>query len=91
MRLAPKIRLLLLFPAIELWPSSLVLGNYCLGLHVLNLHPVILTTAFCLCLTVVLSTLRQLSTTTSILTDPSQLPEQASEAVTRMGKRSGES
>lgn len=39
----------------------------------------------------VLSTLRQLSTTTSILTDPSQLPEQASEAVTRMGKRSGES
>ncbi|XP_032742306.1 MLX-interacting protein [Rattus rattus] len=39
----------------------------------------------------VLSTLRQLSTTTSILTDPSQLPEQASEAVTRIGKRSGES
>uniref|UniRef100_A0A8C2W4Y4 MLX interacting protein n=1 Tax=Chinchilla lanigera TaxID=34839 RepID=A0A8C2W4Y4_CHILA len=39
----------------------------------------------------VLSTLRQLSTTTSILTDPSQLPEQASEAVTRGGPRSGES
>ncbi|KAM6166834.1 LOW QUALITY PROTEIN: MLX-interacting protein [Erethizon dorsatum] len=39
----------------------------------------------------VLSTLRQLSTTTSILTDPSQLPEQASEAVTRVGPRSGES
>uniref|UniRef100_A0A8C5VME3 MLX interacting protein n=2 Tax=Microcebus murinus TaxID=30608 RepID=A0A8C5VME3_MICMU len=39
----------------------------------------------------VLNTLRQLSTTTSILTDPSQLPEQASEAVTRIGKRSGES
>ncbi|XP_023576301.1 MLX-interacting protein isoform X1 [Octodon degus] len=39
----------------------------------------------------VLSTLRQLSTTTSILTDPSRLPEQASEAVTRGGLRSGES
>uniref|UniRef100_A0A8C5KWS2 MLX interacting protein n=1 Tax=Jaculus jaculus TaxID=51337 RepID=A0A8C5KWS2_JACJA len=39
----------------------------------------------------VLSTLRQLSTTTSILTDPSQLPEQASEAVIRIGKRSEES
>ncbi|XP_012518995.1 PREDICTED: MLX-interacting protein isoform X2 [Propithecus coquereli] len=39
----------------------------------------------------VLNTLRQLSTTTSILTDPSQLPEQASEAVTRISKRSGES
>nr|KAF6282509.1 MLX interacting protein [Myotis myotis] len=39
----------------------------------------------------VLSTLRHLSTTTSILTDPSQLPEQAAEAVTRRGKRSGES
>ncbi|XP_045390834.1 MLX-interacting protein isoform X1 [Lemur catta] len=39
----------------------------------------------------VLNTLRQLSTTTSILTDPSQLPEQASEAVTRIGKKSGES
>lgn len=38
----------------------------------------------------VLSTLRQLSTTTSILTDPSQLPEQASEAVSRIGKRLGE-
>ncbi|XP_062944339.1 MLX-interacting protein isoform X2 [Cynocephalus volans] len=39
----------------------------------------------------VLNTLRQLSTTTSILTDPSQLPEQASAAVTRIGKRLGES
>ncbi|XP_057601552.1 MLX-interacting protein isoform X1 [Hippopotamus amphibius kiboko] len=39
----------------------------------------------------VLSTLRHLSTTTSILTDPSQLPEQAAEAVTRIGQRSGES
>ncbi|CAK6440191.1 unnamed protein product [Pipistrellus nathusii] len=39
----------------------------------------------------VLSTLRHLSTTTSILTDPSQLPKQAAEAVTRRGKRSGES
>ncbi|XP_020016665.2 MLX-interacting protein isoform X1 [Castor canadensis] len=39
----------------------------------------------------VLSTLRQLSTTTSILTDPSKLPEQASEAVTRIGKRSEDS
>lgn len=39
----------------------------------------------------VLNTLRHLSTTTSILTDPSQLPEQAAEAVTRIGKRSGES
>ncbi|XP_077015860.1 MLX-interacting protein isoform X2 [Tamandua tetradactyla] len=39
----------------------------------------------------VLNTLRHLSTTTSILTDPSRLPEQASEAVTRIGKRTGES
>ncbi|XP_016040445.2 MLX-interacting protein isoform X1 [Erinaceus europaeus] len=39
----------------------------------------------------VLSTLRQLSTTTSILTDPSQLPEQAAQAVTRVGKKPGES
>ncbi|KAM5238678.1 MLX-interacting protein [Ctenodactylus gundi] len=39
----------------------------------------------------VLSTLRQLSTTTSILTDPSRLPEQASEAVTKIGKRLGAS
>ncbi|KAM9621757.1 MLX-interacting protein isoform 3-T3 [Trichechus inunguis] len=39
----------------------------------------------------VLNTLRRLSTTTSILTDPAQLPEQASEAVTRIGKRMGES
>uniref|UniRef100_A0A452TG34 MLX interacting protein n=1 Tax=Ursus maritimus TaxID=29073 RepID=A0A452TG34_URSMA len=39
----------------------------------------------------VLNTLRHLSTTTSVLTDPSQLPEQAAEAVTRIGKRSGES
>ncbi|XP_004430080.2 PREDICTED: MLX-interacting protein [Ceratotherium simum simum] len=39
----------------------------------------------------VLNTLRHLSTTTSILTDPSQLPEQAVEAVTRIGKRSAES
>ncbi|XP_074061655.1 MLX-interacting protein [Macrotis lagotis] len=38
----------------------------------------------------VLLTLRQLSTTTSILTEPSRLPEQASEAVTRIGKRTGE-
>lgn len=44
-----------------------------------------------LCLAAVLNTLRHLSTTTSILTDPSQLPEQAAEAVTRMGQRSGES
>lgn len=39
----------------------------------------------------VLHTLRHLSTTTSVLTDPSQLPEQAAEAVTGIGKRSGES
>ncbi|XP_023061087.2 MLX-interacting protein isoform X1 [Piliocolobus tephrosceles] len=39
----------------------------------------------------VLNTLRQLSTSTSILTDPAQLPEQASKAVTRIGKRLGES
>ncbi|XP_066227145.1 MLX-interacting protein isoform X2 [Saccopteryx leptura] len=39
----------------------------------------------------VLNTLRHLSTTTSILTDPSRLPEQAAEAVIRLGKRSGES
>ncbi|KAK2502282.1 hypothetical protein MC885_013782 [Smutsia gigantea] len=38
-----------------------------------------------------LNTLRHLSTTTSILTDPSQLPEQAAAAVTRISKRSGES
>ena len=43
------------------------------------------------CLPAVLNTLRQLSTTTSILTDPSQLPEQAAQAVTRIGQRSGES
>lgn len=43
------------------------------------------------CLTAVLNTLRHLSTSTSILTDPSRLPEQAAEAVTRIGKRSGES
>ncbi|XP_010602854.3 MLX-interacting protein, partial [Fukomys damarensis] len=39
----------------------------------------------------VLSTLRQLSTTTAILTDPSQLPEQASKAVTSIGPQLGES
>ncbi|XP_048198969.1 MLX-interacting protein isoform X2 [Perognathus longimembris pacificus] len=39
----------------------------------------------------VLNTLRQLSTTTSILTDPARLPGEASEAVTRISKRSGES
>ncbi|XP_055963131.1 MLX-interacting protein [Sorex fumeus] len=39
----------------------------------------------------VLSTLRHLSTTTSILTEPSLLPEQAAEAVTRIGRKSGES
>ncbi|XP_072809815.1 MLX-interacting protein isoform X1 [Vicugna pacos] len=39
----------------------------------------------------VLSSLRHLSTTTSVLTDPSQLPRQAAEAVARTGKRSGES
>ncbi|KAM6155054.1 MLX-interacting protein isoform 4-T4 [Rhynchocyon petersi] len=39
----------------------------------------------------VLNTLRHLSTTTSVLTDPAQLPEQASKAVTRIGKRMGES
>lgn len=39
----------------------------------------------------VLNTLRHLSTTTSILTDPSQLPEQAAEAVTRISQRAGES
>lgn len=42
-------------------------------------------------LAAVLNTLRHLSTSTSILTDPSRLPEQAAEAVTRIGKRSGES
>ncbi|MGH0165094.1 UNVERIFIED_CONTAM: hypothetical protein FKN15_058645 [Acipenser sinensis] len=39
----------------------------------------------------VLRTLRQLSTTTSILSDPSLLPEQATQAVRRMNNRSGES
>lgn len=39
----------------------------------------------------VLNTLRHLSTTTSILTDPSQLPEQAAEAVSRISQRAGES
>lgn len=42
-------------------------------------------------LAAVLNTLRHLSTTTSILTDPSQLPEQAAEAVTRINQRAGES
>ncbi|XP_069038334.1 MLX-interacting protein isoform X2 [Lepisosteus oculatus] len=39
----------------------------------------------------VLQTLRQLSTTTSILSDPSLLPEQAKQAVTRISPRTGES
>ncbi|NWV62832.1 MLXIP protein, partial [Malurus elegans] len=38
----------------------------------------------------VLNTLRHLSTTTSILSDPSQLPEQAREAVAKVNKRAGE-
>ncbi|XP_006894771.1 PREDICTED: MLX-interacting protein [Elephantulus edwardii] len=39
----------------------------------------------------VLNTLRHLSTTTSVLTDPARLPEQASKAVTRLGQRTGDS
>ncbi|XP_075391155.1 MLX-interacting protein isoform X3 [Tenrec ecaudatus] len=38
----------------------------------------------------VLTTLRHLSTTTSVLTDPARLPEQASKAVATLGKRAGE-
>ncbi|XP_075372760.1 MLX-interacting protein isoform X3 [Mycteria americana] len=38
----------------------------------------------------VLNTLRHLSTTTSILSDPSCLPEQAAEAVNKMNKMAGE-
>jgi len=38
-----------------------------------------------------LHSLRQLSTTTSVLTDPSQLPEQAAQAVTAIGRRPGDS
>ncbi|KFV98601.1 MLX-interacting protein, partial [Eurypyga helias] len=38
----------------------------------------------------VLNTLRHLSTSTSILSDPSRLPEQAAEAVNRMNKTAGE-
>ncbi|KAK1193637.1 MLXIP protein, partial [Pygoscelis papua] len=38
----------------------------------------------------VLNTLRHLSTTTSILSDPSRLPEQAAEAVNKMNKTAGE-
>ncbi|XP_069727319.1 MLX-interacting protein isoform X2 [Phaenicophaeus curvirostris] len=38
----------------------------------------------------VLNTLRHLSTTTSILSDPSCLPEQATEAVSKMNKTAGE-
>ncbi|XP_019362202.1 PREDICTED: MLX-interacting protein [Gavialis gangeticus] len=38
----------------------------------------------------VLNTLRHLSTTTSILTDPSCLPEQATEAVSKMNKTAGD-
>ncbi|XP_074965956.1 MLX-interacting protein isoform X2 [Phalacrocorax aristotelis] len=38
----------------------------------------------------VLNTLRHLSTTTSILSDPSCLPEQATEAVNKMNKTAGE-
>ncbi|NWI58850.1 MLXIP protein, partial [Calyptomena viridis] len=37
-----------------------------------------------------LNTLRHLSTTTSILSDPSRLPEQATEAVIKLNKRAGE-
>lgn len=40
--------------------------------------------------TVVLSSLRHLSTSTSILSDPSRLPEQATEAVSKMNKTAGE-
>ncbi|XP_062445979.1 MLX-interacting protein isoform X2 [Rhea pennata] len=38
----------------------------------------------------VLNTLRHLSTTTSILSDPSRLPEQATEAINKMNKTAGE-
>uniref|UniRef100_A0A8C0ECR8 MLX interacting protein n=1 Tax=Bubo bubo TaxID=30461 RepID=A0A8C0ECR8_BUBBB len=38
----------------------------------------------------VLNTLRHLSTTTSVLSDPSRLPEQAAEAVIKMNKTAGE-
>ncbi|XP_057277286.1 MLX-interacting protein isoform X2 [Pezoporus wallicus] len=38
----------------------------------------------------VLNTLRHLSTTTSVLSDPSRLPEQAAEAVNKMNKTAGE-
>ncbi|XP_068767078.1 MLX-interacting protein isoform X2 [Struthio camelus] len=38
----------------------------------------------------VLNTLRHLSTTTSILSDPSRLPEQATEAINKMNKMAGE-
>ncbi|KAM6051632.1 MLX-interacting protein isoform 5-T5 [Theristicus caerulescens] len=38
----------------------------------------------------VLNTLRHLSTTTSVLSDPSCLPEQAAEAVSKMNKTAGE-
>ncbi|KAI6076171.1 MLX-interacting protein [Aix galericulata] len=38
----------------------------------------------------VLSSLRHLSTSTSILSDPSRLPEQATEAVSKMNKTAGE-
>ncbi|NWV73804.1 MLXIP protein, partial [Dasyornis broadbenti] len=38
----------------------------------------------------VLNTLRHLSTTTSILSDPSQLPEQAREAMMKLNKNAGE-
>lgn len=51
-------------------------------------------TLFCLWVfvffTVVLNTLRHLSTTTSVLSDPSRLPEQAAEAVIKMNKSAGE-
>lgn len=40
---------------------------------------------------VVLSTLRHLSTTTSILSDPTLMPEQAIQAVNQISKSSGES
>ncbi|OXB64140.1 hypothetical protein ASZ78_002070 [Callipepla squamata] len=41
-------------------------------------------------LTVVLSSLRQLSISTSILSDPSRLPEQATEAVSKTNETAGE-
>lgn len=53
------------------------------GICLCNYQSFVLMQFICACFSVVLSTLRQLCTTTSILSDPSMLPEEAIQAVTQ--------